>query len=491
MRTVILTVILFSCFVIGWARTPQTYRLRDDTHYARIQSNGSGGGSLLSNSIIDIQTDSLRSGFWLATGNGINFWRPSDSSWINAVSGTQIGEGGVSAIAPAHFTVWAATAFDTTIGGESYPAGGGIGYSTDNGDNWIWMHQPVDSRDTTSYHPTTTIIQNVTYDLAVTNRAVWAADFGGGLRKYTFSDSTWRVRPPDANPFSPLTYLNHRAFSVVAANDSTIWVGTAGGLNLSSDDGATWINYHASASDTLTISGNFVVALHMQHTRSGRTVIWAATWQAEDPNERNGVCWSDNAGITWHRTLLDEKAHNITSDDSVVYVAGTSGLWKSSDFGTTWGLFPTIRDARNINRFVDAELYSVAAGFNRLTAGGPDGWAVTRDLGYTWWIGRVFISDTVRGQPKTYAYPNPYSPQRYNAVRIQYYLPSAGTVTITVYNFAMEKAGTIVKNVSRPSGDNYELWDGRFGGSVMANGVYFYHVEKPGGDAWGKIAILD
>jgi hypothetical protein len=490
MRVFISTLIL-ACFVASVsAIPPSTYRLQTERRDTRVQSMGSGGGNLLSNSIIDMQIDTLRNGFWFATGNGVNLWRPSDSTWTNAVSGVQIGKGGVSAVQPGRAAVWAATAYDTAIGGQSYPAGGGIGYSDDDGQTWHWMRQPVDSRDTTSYHPTTTNIQNVTYDLAVTNRAVWAADFGGGLRKFTFSDSTWRVRPPDNNPFSALLYLNHRAFSVAAVNDTTLWVGTAGGLNVTSDDGATWQNFHALANDTLSISGNFVVALHVQKTHSGRTVIWAATWQAEDPNEQNAVSWSDNAGLTWHRTLLGEKVHNISSEDSVVYAAGMSGLWKSNDFGATWGLFPTIHDWRGIDRFVESELYTVAAGLNRLMAGGPDGWAVSRDLGFTWTIGRVFVS-TQPGVPKSYAYPNPYSPQRFGAVRIQYYLPTPGAVTITVYNFAMEKAGTIVKNVSRPAGDNFELWNGKFGSSTMANGVYFYRIERPGGDAWGKIAIID
>ncbi len=488
-------IVLMLCLAaIAYAMTPTSYRIHDDKNFGRVSSAApASDGKLLSNSVIDQRFDASRNAFWLATGNGINYWHitSADSSMQSFVSGVAIGNGGVSAIVPTTRSVWAATAFDTTIKGEVFPAGGGIGYTTNDGITWTWMHQPVDRRDETRYKPTSTVVYNIAYDLAVTDSAVWAACFGGGLRKFRFSDSTWSVVAPDTNEFSSGDYLNHRVFSVLAINDSVIWCGTAGGINLSQDGGNSWENFHFIPNNVQTLQGNFVVALHRQVTRTGREIIWASTWKAEDPSEEYGLCWSDNLGASWNRTLEGVKIHNITSVDSVVYAVGPDGLFKSNDYGETWGNFPNMIDWRGNERFGETELYSVAIGNHRLSVGGPDGWATSNDLGGSWSIGRSFVSTTEAEQPSIYAYPNPFSPQRFGLVRFQYNLANSGNVTLTLFNYAMEKAGTIIKNASRPAGDNTELWNGRFGSSTLANGVYFYRLEKPGGEFWGKIIILD
>lgn len=456
----------------------------------QVNSNVNSSGRLLSNSIIDQKVDLYRNGFWLATGSGLNFWKVSDSSWLSITSSESFGNGGVSAVFVNSNAIWCATAYDTIISGVRYPAGGGIGFSTDNGNNWRWYSQPVDSRDETEYRPTTTNIQNLTYDLAITNHAVWAASFGGGLRKFSFSDSTWRVRPPDSNPFSALTYLNHRVFSVMAETDSVLWVGTAAGINRSSDSGQSWTNFRHSPADTNTITGNFVVALHHQFYNN-RQLLWASTWRAEGVTEEYGLSVTENNGQSWKRTLVGEKIHNLTSKDSVIYAVGPSGLFKSVDFGITWWLFPPISSNTQNLVIGDSELYSVALGFNKLVVGGPDGWAVSSNLGGDWSIGRAFVSTRDKNQPITYAFPNPFSPRRFPLVRFQYYLDHPTTIQITLYNFAMEKVGTIIPRTNRNSGDQQESWNGLLNNQTPANGVYFYRLEYGNQESWGKLIILD
>lgn len=490
--------IICGSFHSGFGFIPSEFILKEDLFTAKITKSiyptfnlsPNTSGKLLSNTIIDQKVDSTRIGFWLATGNGLNFWNVSDSTWLSITEQDHFGRGGVSAISITPNAIWAATAYDTVISGVRYPAGGGIGYSVDNGVTWHWFSQPVDRRDETQYRPTTTNIQNLTYDLAVTGNAVWAASFGGGLRKFTFSDSTWRVRPPDSNPFSALNYLNHRAFSVYAENDSTIWVGTAAGINRSTNGGDNWTNYRHSPADSLTISGNFVVAIHMQRYEN-RQFLWAATWKAEGITEEYGLSVTENNGLTWRRTLLGEKIHNIISKDSVLYAVGPSGLFKSIDYGLTWWKFPPIVSSNQNLVIGETELYSVAIGFQKLVVGGPDGWAVSSDFGRTWSIGRAYISTREAGQPQVYAYPNPFSPQRFPLVRFQYHLDTTSPVSIVLYNFAMEKVGTILPRSIRPAGDNQENWNGKINGHSLANGVYFYRLEKGNSESWGKLIILD
>ena len=61
---------------------------------------------------------------------------------------------------------------------------------------------------------------------------------------------------------------------------------------------------------------------------------------------------------------------------------------------------------------------------------------------------------------------------------------------VTIYDFAMSKVADLPA-VTRPSGEQYEVWDGRKEGTVVANGTYFYKIEKPGGEVWGKLVVLD
>ncbi len=92
------------------------------------------------------------------------------------------------------------------------------------------------------------------------------------------------------------------------------------------------------------------------------------------------------------------------------------------------------------------------------------------------------------------SYPTPYSPARWDAVRLQYNLTAPSYITIKVYDFAMDYVVTVCNAKYRgSSGDYHEIWDGTSArGEIVANGVYFYKLVKSGqGTAWGKIVILD
>jgi hypothetical protein len=126
--------------------------------------------------------------------------------------------------------------------------------------------------------------------------------------------------------------------------------------------------------------------------------------------------------------------------------------------------------------------------------GSIDGLASTPDYGNTWWVYRAFQSTAAEGQPDTYAYPNPYSPARWEVVRLQYHLNTPASVTVKIYDFAMDHVRTVCEGKYREyPGDWYETWDGTNSqGKVVANGAYFYKMTISGqGTYWGKIIILD
>ncbi|MBD3166161.1 hypothetical protein GF324_06165, partial [bacterium] len=431
---------------------------------------------------------------WASTGNGVGRFKPIPSSpnpaagtWFNATTEEGLGDGGVSGLALGvtswgDTVIFAATAVDTLINGESFSAGGGIGLSTDLGETWQWFPQPIDPVDPPDSlgidEPTTTNVYNITYDIAIKNDRVWITSWAGGLRYLDLTQDMetleWVNQPPDTNDFDVLTYNNHRAFSV-AVMDSLLWVGTARGINLSYDDGETWQNFDFSSENDATPSGNFVTAMGAQKTSANRRLLWAATWQAENTDEFAGVSVTEDFGQSWRRVLGSKQApvkvNNFAFDDSVVYAASDNGLFKSVDFGNSWREFPRIVDFDSLEAVYDSSFYSATVGFDRLWAGGPDGLAVSGNAGNDWRLMRSFPEPESSGQPDTYANPNPFSPSRFPVVRFAYKLDRTSRVTVEVYDFAMELVARPVDSETRPAGFRTEVWDGSGeNGMDIANG---------------------
>ena len=67
---------------------------------------------------------------------------------------------------------------------------------------------------------------------------------------------------------------------------------------------------------------------------------------------------------------------------------------------------------------------------------------------------------------------------------------TGGQAKLTVYDFAMSEVVSLPSQTVNP-GEDYLTWNGKKDGVDVANGTYFFKVEKPGGDVWGKLIILD
>ena len=449
---------------------------------------------LVGNGVTDIAiSDGV---IWLGTGRGLSRSTDSGQTWESFDRAHGLGKGGVSALWVNGDTVWVATAFDTLteVSDDPLSAGGGLSYSLDGGETWNHIRQPG-----------VTHVQNITYDITVLGSTVWIATWGGGVRKYThweppFEDivpDSFIAAVPDTFVFDPYGNHNHKGFSNMTVG-STLWIGTAGGVNKSEDSGQTWQNFNHT-NQLKSISGNFVVALGHQNCR-GRDIIWAATWKAEGEDEFYAVSKSEDGGRTWTTTLHDEKAYNFAFDDSVVYVPTEYGLFKSINFGETWYKFPQIKDTATGEAIYSESFYSAGVdNLGNLWVGSADGLAQTNTNGLQWELHRAFKSTARNDTPRTYAYPNPFSPTRHNQlggdgfVRFQYNTLSNTWVTIKVYDFVMDLVRTVVDGKQHPGGDFAEVWDGKndFGDEV-ANGVYFYKVELEGdGEYWGKVMIVN
>ncbi len=437
---------------------------------------------------------------WIGTGKELMKTTDLGVTWTTYNHKNGLGRGGVSAIAGSGDTLWVATAFDSTTSAGVFPAGGGLSFSTDNGNSWTWIPQPIDSIDEDRYRPTTTVIQNLTYDIAISDSAVWIASWGGGLRKSTDMGKTWEVVTVDSLPFDVLNHLNHMAFSVMF-DGNALWVGSAGGIHKSTDGGKSWTTFnHQNQSEP--ISGNFVVAIANQSV-NGSSIVWAATIEALGSTEYRAVSITQDGGLTWKTTLDNIFAHNFCFDPNThaAYVASDSGLYMSTDTGQTWDIFPQIIDNNTGERLFTKEFYSVGVGSqNTLWLGSSDGLAISRDSGTTWEIVRAFPIPGENKTPDTFAYPNPFSPLRHNRyegdgyVRFQYSTKSSTTVTVKIYDFGMNLVKCVVRNkqISTP-GTYSEAWNGRNeSGELVANGVYFYKITFSGGKTlWGKVIVIN
>jgi hypothetical protein len=457
------------------------------------QETASSRGYLLGNGIIDMLVrDSL---VWATTGFGLNLTENAGRTWETFTSADYVGKGGIAAMAYMDdSTLWISTAFDTTAQDEDLPAGGGISFTRDNGRTWTHFPQPIDSRDEQEYKPTTTNVQNLTYDIAFVDSTAWIASFGGGLRRSDDMGSTWQVVTTDGNAFSSLDYLSHRAFSLLSENGN-LWYGSAEGISKSTDNGKTWERFTATNQE-YPISGNFVVALAYQEATGS---IWAATIEATDTSEVRAVSKTSNGGISWEVFLPGIFAHNFAFDGNRVYVLADEGVFLSDDEGETWYQVPSIKDIQTGEEILTLEFYSAAVqpleSGSRLWLGSGGGLAVTEDNGNNWKVIRSFVSTRERTEPEVYAYPSPFSPSRSGYIRFQYDVGTSSDIKIDIYNFAMEHIVTVRdrKDYSGPaSGDRSTKWDGTDGnGNVLASGVYFFRADIGGEVTWGKLVIIN
>lgn len=505
---------------------PESFNLPTDKNYiSKVTSPNP-----ISNSIGDIIT--IGDTVWLGTSRGVCVSFDRGNNWTNFYGTSPFGEDDISALAYNKYdgSIWAATATTASApGGGTVPKGTGLKFTTDRGLTWNSIPQPVDNPDSTTVVygintlnalPVTVAEQNITYDIAFTPpHTVWITSFAGGLRKSTdIGHQTWTrvVIPPDdldsINPGDTLDFclspiggtfcaegnLNHRAFSVVSTNDSTLYVGTANGINKTTNAGdqfPSWVKFNHQNQDN-PISGNFVTALGYN---SFDNIIWAATWKAEDVSEYYGVSSSTNGGHTWNTFLNEERSHNFGFKEDNVIVATDNGAYRSTNQGYIWilpsAIIDTVSDPTSSIYLHTNVYYSASFESDHVWLGSNDGLVLLKESSLWRGVWKLyFAAQPLNSNRETYCYPNPFSP-RQEQLKIIYStddLPA--NVTIRIYDFGMNYIRTIIQNAVRQRNMNGppDFWDGRDdNGNLLPNGVYFYRVdigdEEP---LFGKIIYM-
>ncbi|MCB0743586.1 MAG: hypothetical protein KDC67_06760 [Ignavibacteriae bacterium] len=464
---------------------------------------------------------------WIATSIGLSKSTDAGETWTNY----KFGDEGISALGINRDTVWVATWHPLENSDDVVPVGTGLHYSADKGETWIDIPQPVDAKNDSSIVygintlralPLPVPEGNFTRDIEFMGNTVWIASFYGGLRKSSDVGKTWQkvVLPPDyldsIAPTDTLNFtvspsegtlkfesnLNHRFFSLKSINDSTIFVGTANGINKSTDGGISWIKFNHQ-NQTNPISGNFVLKLDYDVSRN---TIWAATWKAEGETEFYGLSSTPDFGDNWKTFLASENVHdvaftkNANGNEDNILVATDKGVFRSADLGKTFTLAPQMQDENtnvilNSNKFRAVNAILDNSNINNIWFGSEGGTALLKETIGIWkgnW--RVFLSSpALESGSEAIAFPNPFKPGD-EQINIKYsFNGDSKSITIRIFDFGMNLVKTIIQNANRIGGrENTENWNGRDeNNNIVPNGVYFFRIDYGNDDqSYGKIMVL-
>lgn len=533
-RIILSSIFLISFFAVSYSQnSPRLFKLNSKNSINASTDNAPAGNSITD---ILIYGDTI----WVGSGQGLSVSFNEGETWTNFFGTPDFGTENESAMGYDKGTFWVATAHTKEVNGQNIDQGSGLHYTTDNGATWTNIPQPVDDpgdslivygiNDGTNLPkvralPVTVSEQNVTYDIAFTPGTIWITSWSSGLRRSTDLGKTWQrvllpsdninsLKPTDTVKFSlqvqsgkfgPEAYLNHVAFSVIATDDSTIYVGTADGINKTTDAGSqfpSWVKFSHLNQDN-PISGNFVVAL--SYNKVNQTV-WGATWVAEGQTEFYGVSSTTDGGNSWSTYLKGEKVHNFGFKNEDVIAASDDGAFRTSNQGNSWIAPTSIVDHTTGLNISEKTFYSAASQGNYVWLGSYDGLARINEQNNLMWSGEwkvYFSSQHLSSDLETYAYPIPFSP-KLDRLKIKY---STGgkteNVTIRVFDFGMNLVKTIIQNVQRGNPvheiDNLnsstngviDFWDGKDeNGNIVPNGVYFYRVDVGDNKLYGKILVI-
>ncbi len=501
--------------------------------------SGATGPRIPSNSISHITIGADRM-LWIGTGKGLARTGSAGTDWESFRADPAFASSGIFAVALEGDTIWCSTGFEKDVDGGSVQTGSGYAISTDNGATWNHRDQALDDRgdsiisyginDSIWMLPIVVPEQNVTFDVSVRNshgvdrELVERPDGGPPTSGATWerillppdnrntispSDTLWTYAPGDTlqlrriySRFDPRRNNNFLAFSVMAVDDTTIWCGTAGGVNKSTDGGVSWSKF-THTNQALPILGNWVIAVRSQvFQRDGGPIrrIWTTNWQADGRDEQFGVSYTEDEGSSWTNLLHGVRAYDFAFRDSVAYIATSEGIFRTPDGGVSINQVSDIADSGGYVTITSSSYFSTGLLDDTVFVGTADGLARTTDndaqpFGSTWHVYRAYQAVGTSGN--SYAYPNPFSPVN-EPVRIHYAVTSgtaggAQDVRIEIFDFGMNRVRTLLNMAPRPVNiEHDEIWDGKNdAGGTVANGVYFYRIDIGGDDPlFGKIIVM-
>ena len=191
-----------------------------------------------------------------------------------------------------------------------YSDNGGIYVSNDNGSSSAFVHNlPY------GLQPNQLVVSSTNADL------VYAAT-GQGIYKSSDAGASWQWASTNLEH----TYI--KALSIDPTNDQVLYAATHVGVYATADGGGTW----TLASDPLDI--NAIEIQRLAITSDGTTLFGATNDHGVVRSLDKAMTWEwDDTGLTTYTT--SDVAIDPT-DGNVVYLATNTGVWKSTDKGSSW-----------------------------------------------------------------------------------------------------------------------------------------------------------
>ena len=506
--------------------------------------NSNDSGFLPSNSIVDIRMTENKLIF--GTSGGLGYMDFYDEYIFGTFENNNLPYGSNPAVITKEAIIAVSGGQMVEAAGGIYPSGTGIGFSIDNGNTWSYKFQPIDPIPSDGLYQTiswgnqdikqlsvTTEINNISYDLAIIGDYIYSTSWAGGLRRFKFQNidigepgeelNPWQIIPLpmdnqyvldcgsidietyELNPNDPINggSHNHKGFSVYSSDDTTLWVGTAAGINKGTINQETdcidWEHFNAM---THGFSGNWVIGFNYQliddHER-----IWAITWSTGGI-EKHAISFSDDGGLTWdvpdQIRDLNLKFYNIFSIENSIYASSEEGLFVSHN-GEYWAKISNIESIEGqkiLSQIVYSSINFINNDNEMLWLGTSDGLAYTSNLGIDWEVIRFWENNH---EDVFYAYPNPFYINEINQFNGEGYVRlvfknASENAKLDIFNFAMEKVialnnNTIINNNLYSNVGEF-IWDGRNSyGHKVSNGVYFCRLKKNDNILWSKLMVIN
>ena len=392
----------------------------------------------------------------------------------------------------------------------------GIFVSTDNGDIWVPKNNGLPTRDLTFDGSTYTFTKGSIYSLAINpiNGSIFA---GGmyGLYRSTDNGENWTTSIDLNNNIEEV-----RTVLITLSGD--IYVGiTRRGVFYSKDNGNTWTMKNKGLSST------YILSLFMGHDgtlyASTAVGIYHSTdggdnWLLQQQGPNINLC--ENGEV-----VAQVDGFVVSADGSIFAAAGVAGVIKSTDKGVTWNQLNTGlnigTEIDTVNTFfgvvyIPVNVAAIAGiAYSPITdhlfvfETGLYGNFIYRstNLGAEWQkigmggtlavnpkTGMVFVGRVTEGTnvyrstpdlhskiisvnnptdiPTEYSlsqnYPNPFNP----TTKIQYSLPEASNVKLSIYNNLGQEVMQLVNETQ--SAGKYII---DFNAQNLQSGVYFYRLQ--------------
>lgn len=294
--------------------------------------------------------------------------------------------------------------------------------------------------------------------IAVLGTDIFVGTWGFGVFRSTNGGTTWAQ--VDSGLTDSLIYD-------FATSDTTLFVGTDGGMFVSTNYGESWTPINTGLTDLEAVTPVVM----------GKD-LFVGTWHA-------GVFTSTNNGATW--TAVNnglsssalEGIHQLAVYGTNIFAGTDGGAFVSSDSGKSWTPINTGLTSFSVTSFAILGTELFAGTMSGIGGSGSFVWS--RPLSQI----VTSVATPVGAGPASYKlgqnYPNPFNP----STTIVYSLPSNAKVVLKLYDSLGREVKTLVDQ--RQSAGEHSI---SLNASGLASGVYFYQLQSDGKVVAKKLMVV-